>query len=163
MDFETALDQVLKHEGGYVHHPDDPGGATNYGITQAVARQHGYMGSMRSIPLHIVRDIYRKSYWDKAKCEQLPPILRLIHFDSGVNSGTHRAAKWLQEAVGAAPDGIIGPKTLAAAECAGIPELEKYAQIRMAFLQRLSTFKTFGRGWTRRVNDVLAYSKGLEA
>lgn len=159
MDFETAIDHVLRFEGGYSDHPSDPGGITNYGITQRTAQAHGYMGSMKSIPMHIVRDIYRKSYWDKAKCEQLPPILRLIHFDSGVNSGTHRAAKWLQEAVGAAPDGIIGPKTLAAAECAGIPELEKYAQIRLSFLQSLKTFSVFGRGWTNRVNAVLAASK----
>lgn len=159
MNFEKALDIVLRHEGGYSNHPSDPGGETMYGITKRVAMEHGYNGAMRSIPLHIVRDIYRKSYWLAGKCDQLPPVLRLIHFDSCVNSGVGRAAKWLQEAVGAVPDGIIGPLTLKAASRAGVPELEKYAQIRLAFLQRLTTFKTFGRGWTRRVNDVLARSK----
>lgn len=162
MDFETALVQVLRHEGGYSNHTADPGGPTNYGITQATARDHGYMGAMASIPLHIVRDIYQRSYWNRGRCEDLPGLIRLIHFDSCVNSGTGRAAKWLQEAVSAVPDGIIGPKTLAAAHNADpVETLEKYAQIRLAFLQRLSTFKTFGRGWTNRVNAVVAYSKGL--
>ena len=161
MDFETALEHVLKFEGGYSHHPQDPGGETNYGITQATAQQHGYNGYMKSIPLHIVRDIYQRSYWNRGRCEDLPGLIRLIHFDSCVNSGTGRAAKWLQEAVGTVPDGIIGPKTLAAAHNADpVETLEKYAQIRLAFLQRLSTFKTFGRGWTNRVNAVVAYSKG---
>ena len=158
MDFEKALDEVLRHEGGYSNHPSDPGGETMYGITKRVAMEHGYNGSMKAIPLHIVRDIYRRSYWYAGKCDQLPPVLRLIHFDSCVNSGVGRAAKWLQESVGAVPDGIIGPLTLKAAGRAGVAELEKYAQIRLAFLRGLTTFKTFGRGWTRRVDAVLAES-----
>lgn len=159
MDFETAIDHVLRFEGGYSDHPSDPGGITNYGITQRTAQAHGYMGSMKSIPMHIVRDIYRRSYWEAGKCDQLPADLRLMHFDCCVNSGVGRAAKWLQESVGATVDGIIGPKTLTAAHNAD-NALARYGSIRLAFLAELSTFTTFGRGWIRRVADILKTSAG---
>jgi lysozyme family protein len=76
-------------------------------------------------------------------------------FDASVNSGTGRAAKWLQEAVGAVPDGAIGPNTLAkVAEHSPDALVNAYCDIRMNFLKGLSTFEIFGRGWTRRVDEV---------
>lgn len=157
MDFEKALSIVLKHEGGYANHPADPGGETMYGITKRVAMEHGYSGPMRQIPMQLVQDIYHRSYWLAGKCDQLPPELRLIHFDSCVNSGVGRAAKWLQGAVGASQDGVIGPLTLAAASEA-VDALPRYAAIRLKFLTGLSAFGVFGRGWTGRVADVLERS-----
>lgn len=155
MQFEQALVRVLRHEGGYSDHPSDPGGRTNYGITERVARQHGYRGDMRNIPMSVVRAIYRESYWDPAKCDALPAHIRLIHFDSAVNSGVGRASRWLQEAVGTTVDGIIGRNTLAAAKAAEAGVQGRYAAIRLAFLASLPTFGTFGRGWTRRVASIL--------
>lgn len=155
MTFDEALSHVLRHEGGHADHPSDPGGETNYGITIKVAREHGYQGSMRDIPIELVSDIYQKSYWDAAKCESLPGHLRLIHFDSAVNSGVNQAAIWLQGSVGSAADGIIGPNTLAAARVSGPHASVRYASLRLTFLASLSTFGEFGRGWVKRVADVM--------
>lgn len=155
MMFDECLKIVLRHEGGYSNHPNDPGGETMYGITRTTARIHGYHGPMRQIPMAVVRNIYHIGYWQPAKCDILPPPIRLIHFDSSVNSGVSRAAKWLQAASGSTADGIIGPKTLAAVNTMPVSQLiNRYADTRLAFLKSLKTFPTFGKGWTRRVEDV---------
>lgn len=156
MIFEDALDQVLRYEGGYVDHPDDPGGETNYGITVRTARAYGYNGPMREIPMATVREIYRHGYWEAARCNEIPDRLRLLHFDSAVNSGPARAARWLQAALDVAQDGVIGPVTLrAAAEADPAIVAMRYAATRLEFLAGLPTFRTFGVGWTRRVAGVL--------
>lgn len=156
MTFENALAIVLRHEGGYVNDPRDPGGETNYGITIKTARAHGYGGSMREIPMPLVREIYRRGYWDAARCGDLPERLRLLHFDSAVNSGPAQAARWLQSASGAKADGVIGPLTMGAVESQD-PALiaMRYAGARLDFLARLSAFGAFGWNWTRRVAGVL--------
>jgi lysozyme family protein len=69
MPFIHALTETLKHEGGYSNHPADRGGATNFGITERVARSHGYQGDMKDIPIDTVRNIYRTSYWEKLKLD----------------------------------------------------------------------------------------------
>lgn len=158
MTFEEALSHVLRHEGGYSNHSSDPGGETNYGITVAVARSAGYQGPMRNIPMDLVRQIYRRDYWEKAKCDHLPDSVRLIHFDSAVNSGVTRASRWLQTASGAAADGIIGPNTLRAVAANERGLALRYAALRLTFLASLGTFSTFGKGWVRRVSDVMAHS-----
>ena len=150
MDFEQALQHVLLHEGSFVDHPSDPGGATNYGITVAVAREHGYQGDMRQIPMDLVRAIYRQSYWNRCRCAELPPIMRLDVFDGAVNSGVARSVRWLQESVGATTDGLIGPQTIRAAWAAGDARLA-YNAARLQFLSGLSHWPAFGRGWVRRV------------
>ena len=152
MDFEDAMAHVLKHEGGYTDHPLDPGQETNYGITKRTAQAHGYNGSMRAIPLHIVRDIYRAGYWDKCRCSALPPELRLHVFDAAVNSGVGRAVKWLQSCAGVKQDGIIGPVTLGAASRV---TPATYTGARLAFLTDLPHWPTFGRGWARRIAENL--------
>lgn len=157
MDFETALRHVLHHEGGFVSHKDDPGGATNYGITVAVARDHGYAGHMRDIPMDLVRTIYRRSYWDRCRCDELPAIMRLDVFDGAVNSGVSRSIRWLQESVGATTDGLIGPQTIRAAWATGDARLA-YNAARLQFLSGLSHWPAFGRGWVRRV----AYNMGVQ-
>jgi lysozyme family protein len=156
MNFNQALAIVLKHEGGYVNHPSDPGGETNYGITKAVAQRNGYHGDMRAIPMDVVARIYRKDYWDAVRADELPAAVRYAIFDGAVNSGPGQAAKWLQRAVGVADDGKIGPMTLAAAK-AQDPEalLRKMLAQRLRFMTGLSTFPAFGRGWARRIADLL--------
>lgn len=156
MKFEQALEIVLKHEGGYVNHPSDPGGETNMGITVRVAREHGYTGDMRAIPMSVVAAIYRRSYWDATRCNELPPELRLAVFDAAVNSGVRRSIQWLQSAVGANTDGVFGPRTLAAV--AGTDPRKAARDMcyaRLSFLASLNHFGTFGRGWVRRVVDIL--------
>src|SRR5690606_8907906 len=116
-NFQQALEKVLKHEGGFVNHPADPGGATNKGITIKVYQQFkkgATVADLKKITDAEVSAIYRKNYWDAVKADQLPSGLDYAVFDFAVNSGPSRAAKCLQETLGVTVDGKIGPRTLAA-------------------------------------------------
>lgn len=156
MGFDEALTLVLKHEGGYVNHPDDPGGETNCGITLTTARAHGYQGNMRDLPLSMVKQIYRASYWKPCRCDELPAECRFDVFDAAVNSGVSRASMWLQEIVEVAADGKIGPLTLAAANKLDGEHISRlYTARRLRFMTSLSTWPTFGKGWARRLADNL--------
>jgi lysozyme family protein len=159
MNFYDALAFVLRYEGGYSHHPGDKGGETNYGITKKTAHVHGYRGSMKTIPLEVVRTIYREGCWDKCRCEELPRHpLRLVIFDAAVHAGPSRAIRWAQAAAGAVEDGIIGPRTLAAIHAA--PDKDRLAlamiQARLDFLRRLSNWWIFKNGWSARIAALRA-------
>lgn len=166
-NFDASLAHVLKHEGGYVNHPRDPGGATNRGVTQAVYDawrvDHALpVQGVQIITPSEVMAVYKRRYWDALKCDQLPAGLDYCLFDFGVNSGVGRAARFLQNAVGVLEDGKIGPVTLAAAK--DKPELiDKICDMRLAFLKGLRTYRTFGKGWSRRVADVRVKAKGMAA
>lgn len=156
MNFDQAFDTLLKHEGGFVDHPDDPGGATRYGITEAVAREVGYRGDMRDLPLALAARIYRERYWDAVHAEQLPAQVRYVVFDAAVNSGVGQAARWLQRAVGVRDDGVIGPQTLAAVAQHNPEALtRRYLSQRLRFMSGLANWPAFGRGWARRIADLL--------
>lgn len=156
MNFDQTFHKLLGHEGGFVDHPDDPGGATNWGVTERVARQHGYTGPMRELPVEMAKDIYRKSYWAPVRADDLPAPIRYAVFDAAVNSGVGQAARWLQRALGVADDGKIGPLTVAAANMAD-PEqlLRRMLAQRLKFMTSLSTWPSFGRGWARRIADLM--------
>lgn len=156
MNLEQSLKHLLGNEGGFVDHPKDPGGATNFGITQRVARANGYQGDMRSLPLATALAIYKKDYWDPIKADQLPDALRFHVFDAAVNSGPGQAVKWLQRAAGTTQDGLIGPQTIAAASNVTVA---KYSAIRLRFMTDLATWPTFGKGWARRIADNLEISE----
>ena len=159
MNFNEALEHVLKHEGGFVNHPSDPGGMTNLGVTRAVWEE--WVGressekEMRSLTPEMVAPLYKRKYWDRVKADDLPSGVNYAVFDASVNSGTGRAAKWLQEAVGAVADGAIGPNTIAKVKAHDADALvNAYCDNRLNFLKGLKTFDTFGKGWTRRVEEV---------
>ncbi len=156
MNFDQAFHKLLGHEGGFVDHPSDPGGATNWGVTQAVARANGYTGHMRNFPVEQAKAIYRRMYWDAVRAEELPPGLRYAVFDAAVNSGPKQAIKWLQRAVGATDDGVIGGQTLAMARAAQ-PDFAAKRMLgeRLQFMTDLKTWPVFGRGWARRIADML--------
>lgn len=156
MNIEQALVHLLRSEGGFVDHPSDPGGATNHGITERVARQHGYTGDMRDLPLSVATTIYRKQYWAMIKADQLPEALRFHVFDAAVNSGNVQAIRWLQMCAGVKTDGIIGPITLRAA--ADVSPVE-YSAMRLRFMTNLPTWGAFGKGWARRICDNLELIK----
>jgi len=167
--FDEALKRVLVHEGGYTNHPKDPGGATNKGVTQAV--YHGYRDRMK-LPRQSVRyirdtevaDIYRRQYWDAIRGDDLPAGLDYCTFDAAVNSGVGQAAKWLQRTVGVPADGQIGEATLEAARKANpATAINGSCDKRLAMLKGLSTWGTFGKGWSRRVADVRAVSLDMAA
>lgn len=158
-NFEQCLVLVLKHEGGFVNHPKDPGGMTNLGVTKKVWEE--YVGhpvdeaAMRALGPAEVGPLYKKNYWDKIRADDLPSGVDYACFDLAVNSGVGRAAKMLQQAVGVAADGAIGPATMGAVKAANPRELaEEICDLRLKFLQGLPHFATFGKGWSRRVADV---------
>ena len=153
--FQRAVAEILEHEGGYVNDPQDPGGETNYGITRTTARAHGYRGDMRAIPMSVVHRIYRRSYWAAVRGDELPRGVDLAVFDFAVNSGPHRAAEFLQRAVGVDDDGKIGPVTLRAVSASDPGKLIRaISGDRLAWLRTLRTWPRFGRGWTRRVQSI---------
>jgi lysozyme family protein len=156
MNFDQAFDILLKHEGGYSDHAADPGGKTRYGITEEVARRVGYRGDMRELPLDLAKRIYRAEYWDEIQAEQLPATVRYAVFDAAVNSGVRQAVRWLQRAVKARDDGVLGPQTLLAVRMAN-PDalLRRILSQRLAFMASLSTWNSFGRGWARRIAHLL--------
>lgn len=159
--FETALAHVLKWEGGYVDHPSDPGGATNHGVTrQTLTNWRGRPQSredVRALTRDEAAQIYRARYWDRCRCDEIPAGLDLMVFDAAVNHGPGQAVRLLQQGLGVRVDGLIGPVTLAAARGADLtPALIETAARRMAFYGGLSTFRTFGLGWSRRLMDTLA-------
>lgn len=159
MNFSIALARVLKSEGGFVDHPADPGGATRYGVTQRVARANGYQGDMRDFPLSMAGPIYKAQYWDPMLADQLPAAVAFQAFDAAVNHGVSQASKFLQRAVGATPDGVIGPRTLAAVSAFTPATVVIFFNAeRLAFYTGLPTWEAFGRGWTNRVAENLRYA-----
>jgi lysozyme family protein len=167
-NFPRALEIVLAHEGSYVDHPLDPGGATNMGITRAtLARWRGRpvpKSEVRALTRREAGAIYRRLYWEAVRADELPDGLDLAAFDYAVNSGVSRAVRALQKAVHAEVDGRIGPATLAAARVKDPAEaIRRLCAARLAFLERLSTWRAFGRGWSRRVRETEGHALALAA
>ena len=154
-NFDKCLEMLLHHEGGYVWHEEDPGGETNLGVTKKVYQDWGGTKEMIDLTVEDVAPIYKKNYWDRCKCDELSSGLDWAVFDWAVNSGTRRVSKALQKACGAERDGVIGNKTLALANGQNVKYMiEEISVIRQSFYESLRTFKTFGRGWTRRNKET---------
>lgn len=158
-NFERSLAYVLQHEGGFVNHPDDPGGMTNLGCTKAVWEEWcGHPVNekiMRSLTPADVAPLYKRKYWDKVKADDLPSGVDYCVFDTAINSGPGRAIKLLQGVVGTDMDGDLGPKTLGAVKAFDSKDLiQDYSKRRLSFMMDLKNWPTFGKGWTNRVTDV---------
>ncbi len=129
-NIDGLIDDLIAREGGFVDHPADKGGPTRWGISQAVARRHGYMGQMENLPRSVAALIYQKQYWRAPSFDQvaqIAPILAAELFDTGVNMGAGTAIGFLQRALNAlnrngadypdiAVDRTIGPDSLRALE-----------------------------------------------
>jgi lysozyme family protein len=158
-NFDASFKMVLSHEGGYVNDPRDPGGATNMGVTQRAWED--YVGhpvserSMIALTRDMVKPFYRAKYWDKIGGDSLPSGVDHAAFDLAVNSGVSRAARYMQRIAGVPEDGIIGPKSLEAISvCPPDKMIDALCSTRLDFLKRLPRWKTYGRGWSRRVAEV---------
>lgn len=165
-NYDHALTAVLRHEGGFVNHPADPGGMTNLGCTKKVWEE--WVGhpvteaTMRALTPGDVAPLYKKRYWDKVRGDDLPAGVDYVVFDAAINSGPGRAISWLQAAVGVETDGDFGPKTLAAVrKTPAFALVENFNNRRLSFLHDLPTWGTFGRGWARRVSEVDLASKTM--
>lgn len=126
MTFDKIIDGILAVEQGYVNHPSDRGGPTNFGVTEAVARANGYTGDMRNLPESFARKVYLKRYITDPRFDQVAALNEKIAeemIDTGVNMGPKRAGEFLQRALNSfneggrlgndlLVDGDIGPGTL---------------------------------------------------
>ena len=150
-NLQKALDILLKWEGGYVNDPQDPGGATKYGISK---RAYPDL-NIRNLSKKRAGEIYYNDYWEPCGCEDLPAGIDLIVFDTAVNCGTDKSIRILQESVGSTVDGVFGPNTLEATKKSDPKSviLECVAR-RAVHYGKLSTFDRFGLGWMRRLADI---------
>ena len=150
--FDRLFQELIEIEGGYSNHPADKGGETMYGITRETARAYGYTGNMRNMPKETAKEIYRKGFWEKYKCNQMPEVIAYHFFDACVNHGAGNAARFLQRAACVADDGIIGRITLNAVNNHRnlLALVVRFNNERLKFYTKLSTFNSFGRGWVNR-------------
>lgn len=166
-NYSTCLRVVLKWEGGYSDHPQDPGGRTMFGVTQAVYDAYRARNGLAKQTVRLIKEtefqsIYRKQYWDVIRGDDLPPGVDLAVFDYAVNSGPVRAAKAVQVLCGVIVDGQIGERTLDAIKVHNRRDLiAGLCDRRLAFLRSLGTWKTFGTGWTNRVSDIRAKASAM--
>ena len=166
-NFDESLAWVLEHEGGHVDHAEDPGGETMMGVTKRVYERYCMendllVKDMRTLTHEDVAPIYKKNYWEKMKCDELPSGVDYFVFDFGVNAGPSRAIKFLQKVVGATQDGAIGPQTLGLVNDADVLHtLDALYSDRQNYYESLSHFKTFGKGWTRRNNEAKKHALHL--
>lgn len=163
LDVNKVAKEIVKREGGYVNDPDDPGGATNYGVT---------IGTMRSLKMDLNKDgkvtvadvkavtpalaeqIYLEHYFRKPKISLLPEALHASVFDMYVNSGNN-AIKILQRMVGVTADGAIGPATLRAVEAFskgknGVEVSDAYGIARRNYYYSLADARPASRKYAKR-------------
>jgi lysozyme family protein len=150
--FDDAFSRLIGHEGGLSDHAADPGGLTNWGISQ-----RSYPGEdIRGMSMNRAREIYLRDFWGPAGCDMVPAGVAFDLFDLAVNSGVKTAIKLLQRATGETQDGILGPLTLQAAQ--SMPAARLRARLnghRLAMMADLPTWPSFGRGWARRIASNL--------
>ena len=165
-NFDQCLALVLQIEKGFVNDPNDPGGATNFGVTKVTYEQFiGHpvsVDDMRALTVDQITPLYRRMFWDAVHGDDLPAGVDYAIFDFAVNSGVKRAAKALQQAVNVTVDGSIGPKTMAAVAAADAGDvIDKICDERLVFLQSLDTWKHYSKGWSARVASVKQHAHAM--
>lgn len=160
---EALLEAILRREGGYVDHPADKGGPTNFGITQAVLGQYrGRPASVldvKTLSRDEAKEIYRKLYVAPFDFVGDPALNHLL-VDSGVNHGVKRAIQWLQAAVGVTPDGVVGPLTRDALRRQTAADVyRRVLRRRIIFYGQIiknnPSQAVFAEGWARRVAEFV--------
>lgn len=151
-DFRKAFTLLIENEKGYVNHPEDPGGETNWGISK---KSYPDL-DIKNLTVEQARDIYYQDYWLVCNCDLFQYALAFEVLDAAVNHGTTKAIMLVQQAAGVADDGELGPITVAAIKATS-PEdmLLRFQGYRLRFLTKLKKWDTFGRGWANRVADNL--------
>lgn len=171
-NFDASFARVMQSEGGYVNDPADPGGETNLGVT--IGAWGAYLGraiqpgEMKALTLDTVKPFYKTMYWDKVKCDDLPAGVDYAVFDFAVNAGVARAAKFLQRAVGADDDGVVGPGTLSLVKKTTPGKLlENFTEQKEEFYNTLAernpTQQKFLKGWMNRAASVQTAATSMMA
>lgn len=151
--FNEAVERVLQHEGGYVNHPNDPGGETNFGISK---RSYPDV-DIKNLTREGAKEIYFRDFWCPVAKGLYGPVV-FQAFDAAVNHGIGNSIRMLQRAVGVLDDGHWGPISRAAYEkMSGDDVAINFLAERLDFVRRLSRFDTFGRGWVKRIVDNLRH------
>lgn len=171
--FDLCLEHILEFEGGFVDHPNDPGGATNLGITlrTLTSWRDGpvTVEDLQALTREEAAEIYRNRYWNLVKASELPPSVALVVFDMAVNMGPRLSARMLQLACRHAgqsivPDGLIGPATLAAVrKCESGPLIREMAARRITYYASRRHAEDFMLGWSRRVLAVTEAAQRMPA
>lgn len=166
MNFDTAFERLIGHEGGYTDNPKDRGNwdsgiigvGTLKGTKFGIAAHKYPTLDIKNLTLEQAKAIYRRDYWDPMECDQLPFAVAFEVFDVAVNHGVARAVLMLQETAGVEADGDLGPVTLAAVNAMHPDRFQmRFNAARLDFYTQLSTWPAFGRGWARRVAANLRY------
>jgi lysozyme family protein len=178
-DFIQAMKFLTPWEGGFVNHPNDPGGATNRGVTQNV--YNGYR-KKKGLPIQTVRnittpevyDIYYNQYWLASNCDKIPAPLNIVVFDRAVNMGTGQAIKLLQQSLnklgkGLVVDGGFGANSLKAVQSMSPNSIIKACELmvqeslnfRELLIKRNNRLSVFRNGWRNRDLALGKYAKGL--
>lgn len=154
MNFDTAFERVLGHEGGYINDPQDPGGETNWGISKA-----SYPNlNIRTLTRDLAKSIYLADFWNRIHADQLPPAVAFQAFDFAVNSGIEPSVRALQRAANVPDDGYWGQVTAHAVQTTPTDKLVmRFVAERLEFWCNLGTWARFGKGWARRAAQDLRY------
>jgi lysozyme family protein len=168
---DQMIDDVIRREGGFVDHPEDRGGPTNFGITQATLSRHlgrhATADDVRRLGRATAREIYRREYFDGPRIDQLPARIRPFVFDAAVNHGPGRAIRFVQrvcDAAGFGPlaiDGACGPRTALAAAAAEramgdwllAALVEERRNFYLALAERRPEQRVFVNGWLNRLAE----------
>lgn len=160
MNYDEAFKITVGHEGGLALHRQDRGNWTSgkVGVGELRGTKYGISAmaypkeDIKNLTIERAKQLYKRDYWDKCRCDELPNAIRFHVFDVAVNSGIVRAIQTLQQAAGTKDDGIIGPATLAAVRSKEPCDLLlMFYSFRIAFYTSIGTFGTFGKGWMNRV------------
>jgi lysozyme family protein len=163
--FDRCVAFTLRYEGGFTNNPNDPGNWTGGAIGRGILRGTNFGISAASYPnldiANLTQDlaaaIYRQDYWGAIQGDALPGPVALAAFDAAVNAGPKRSVIWLQQAAGAAADGVLGPGTLAALQAGDAAALAREAVVRrLNFSTGLPAWANFGLGWSRRLIALAA-------
>jgi len=169
-NYNACISNVLRHEGGYTRDPNDRGNwtgcsvgsGTNKGTNRGISACSYPNEDIRGMTEARAKAIYHADYWNPIFGDQLPAGPDLCTFDGSVNSGRSRGVKWLQRAVGAEPDGVVGPQTIALANSEDDHvTIDRMCDDRLDFLRGLSTWDRYGKGWKTRVEDVRRTAHGM--
>jgi lysozyme family protein len=162
-NYNGCISKVLEYEGGFQRDPNDRGNwdsckvgvGNNKGTNRGISACSYPNEDIKGMTEARAKAIYHDDYWNPIHGDELPAGVDLCTFDGGVNSGQSRGVKWLQRAVGVEADGVVGAKTIGAANSADEHvTIDRMCDDRMDFLRGLSTWSNYGKGWTRRVEDV---------
>jgi len=159
VDAPGARDGTNKKNSGYVNDPVDPGGETKYGV----AKNANPDLDIANLNWESAKDVYFRKYWLAAKCDKIDGRVAVLHFDSAVNHGVGKAAKFLQKAAGVEADGVIGPGTLGAVNAADPIELcelicDQRAKFYDDIIKNKPSQEKYRKGWMRRIDEMRAYT-----